>query len=119
VAASAQARQVAGGAVEVEQPDAFGEVQIDVGEVGFEGPQDGDRVAVVADVDPPPDIVGAQPGAADRRRLQAGNTAFGRASEVTRGWPEDLPSARDERGAPSSIALTCARRPPRHQRAVS
>ena len=39
-----RAGQVAGGAVEVGQPDAFGEVQVDVGEVGLEGSQDSDRL---------------------------------------------------------------------------
>ena len=54
--------------MEVEQPHAFGKVQVDAGEVGFEGPQDGDGVAVVAEVDPASDIrwavacVGAGPG---------------------------------------------------------
>ncbi len=35
--------------VEVEQADAFGQVQDCVRELGLEGPQDGDRVAVIAD----------------------------------------------------------------------
>ena len=74
------AGEVACGAVEVEQADASGEVQIHTGEVGFEGPQDGDRVAVVADVDPAPEVGRAQPGSSARRGCKRGKTAPGRAS---------------------------------------